>query len=346
MPLSGIISDKFGRKTMLICLFLFSGTLGIVKAFSVNYLMFIIMEFFGTMMASGLYMTVFILAVELVGPKKRVLAGTMLCVANSLSQVIVGVAAMFLHNFRTLLIVLCAQSFVVLAYSWFIPESVRWLMSKGKYAEVQKIIYKAAKVNKVKLSNIIDELKLHSKSAEENSPIESSMSEKDSYPLFKVFKSKSLMLRLLNCGLCWFANTFIYYGLNVSAVSMNGNKYLNFTLISLAELPSNIITFFVMVKFGRKFPLCISMIIAGTACIACEFMGADFIVARLISLIIGKSCIAISFCVLYIYTSELFPTNLRQSLMNVCYAFGRFGTIAAPQTPLLVNITKTQDLQT
>lgn len=45
-----------------------------------------------------------------------------------------------------------------------------------------------------------------------------------------------------------------------------------------------------------------------------------------------------SFGTLYIYTVEIFPTNLRQSLLSVCSMFGRIGSMIAPQTPLLAKI--------
>lgn len=51
--------------------------------------------------------------------------------------------------------------------------------------------------------------------------------------------------------------------------------------------------------------------------------------------LIGKLAITTSFCVLYVYTAELFPTNLRHSLLGTCSMFGRIGLIIAPQTPLL-----------
>lgn len=54
---------------------------------------------------------------------------------------------------------------------------------------------------------------------------------------------------------------------------------------------------------------------------------------------ISKCAISISFSVTYVYTTELFPTNLRQGLMGICAACGYIGSMTAPQTPLLVSTT-------
>lgn len=50
---------------------------------------------------------------------------------------------------------------------------------------------------------------------------------------------------------------------------------------------------------------------------------------------VGKFSITISYTVIYIYTTEMFPTNLRHSLVATCAMFGRLGSIISPQTPLL-----------
>lgn len=54
--------------------------------------------------------------------------------------------------------------------------------------------------------------------------------------------------------------------------------------------------------------------------------------------LVSKMTITMSFGTLYIYTVEIFPTNLRQSLLSVCSMFGRIGSMIAPQTPLLAKI--------
>lgn len=57
----------------------------------------------------------------------------------------------------------------------------------------------------------------------------------------------------------------------------------------------------------------------------------------LIAYLLGKGCVAMAFGAVYLYTSELFPTSLRHSLLAMCSMIGRIGSILAPQTPLLVN---------
>lgn len=96
------------------------------------------------------------------------------------------------------------------------------------------------------------------------------------------------------------------------------------------------ITVAVMERLGRKWSLCGSMVICGLSCLAYIFLPEDEPFIRLILFLVGKSAITVSFTVLYVYAAELYPTNLRSSLMSTCSMLGRIGSILAPQKPLLM----------
>lgn len=53
---------------------------------------------------------------------------------------------------------------------------------------------------------------------------------------------------------------------------------------------------------------------------------------------IGKFGVTVTFVIIYVLTSEMFPTTTRQSYMGACSTFGRLGVMVAPQMPLLVSI--------
>lgn len=57
---------------------------------------------------------------------------------------------------------------------------------------------------------------------------------------------------------------------------------------------------------------------------------------RLVIYLSGKFSITVAYSSVYIYVSEVFPTNVRQSLLAICSSTGRIGSTLAPLTPLLV----------
>ena len=343
---------RYGRRPILIITLLLGGTAGLIKSFSTSYLMFAVMEFVTSLLSSGTYMTAFIMSIEMSGPNNRVFGGSLISGFYSASQVLAGILAMYIHNFRTLLQVMFSPIIILFFYAWMIPESMRWLISNGKLAEARKIILKAAKTNNVTLSDTTLQ------SLYENNPLmpyseltklkengiqpecNGTPRVRESYSLTIAMKSRVMISRLINCLFCWFTNSLIYFGMNVNSVELAGNKYLNYILVNLVELPTVMFANQLMNRFGRKFTLITSMIVSGVACVSSELVPQDAAVARLILFIIGKCGVTVSFTILYFYTSELFPTCLRHSFLNACSTSGSLGSIIAPQTPLLVSIFK------
>lgn len=153
--------------------------------------------------------------------------------------------------------------------------------------------------------------------------------------LKQVLRSKLLLLRMVNCSFCWATITFVFYGLSLTAVSVAGNKFTNFILVALIELPAYVVFYFTMDRFGRRSTLSVSLILSGISCISFAFVPIDLNWLRMVLFLMGKFAITISFTVVYVYTTEMFPTEIRHSLLGVCAMVGRIGSMIAPQTPLL-----------
>ena len=49
-----------------------------------------------------------------------------------------------------------------------------------------------------------------------------------------------------------------------------------------------------------------------------------------VSFLIGKSGMSSAFAVVYVYSSELFPTSVRTAAVGTCSTCGRFGAIVTP----------------
>lgn len=50
-------------------------------------------------------------------------------------------------------------------------------------------------------------------------------------------KSRPLVVRFVIIVYNWITNAFVYYGLSLNSTSLSGNKYLNYALVCLIEIP-------------------------------------------------------------------------------------------------------------
>lgn len=53
----------------------------------------------------------------------------------------------------------------------------------------------------------------------------------------QALKSKILLTRFAILVYSWITNAFVYYGLSLNSTSLSGNKYLNYALVCLIEIP-------------------------------------------------------------------------------------------------------------
>lgn len=243
---------------------------------------------------------------------------------------------MKVSHFRDLLQILYILVLLVLSILWLIPESIRWLYSVGKFEKAKKIIQLAAKINNSKLSDeTIASLNDHKD--EGKASLESKTEVQITRgPMVSIIQSKKMMFRLINCCYCYFTNALIFYGLSVRSIDLAGDKYINFMLAALMEIPGNLASHFVLKKISRKWALAVSMFCCGLFCVSSELLGDYNTTWRLVLFLLGKSTVSFSFTVLGVYVTEMFPTNCRMRMFNICKTCAGIGNIIAPQIPLLV----------
>lgn len=98
-------------------------------------------------------MHVFMLpAIELLGQDKRVLTTAFLGIMLVIGGLSFAMLAKTFTYWRTFILVVYPPSLLFLLYIYLLPESIRWLLSKGRKEEAVEIIMKAAKTNNVTLS--------------------------------------------------------------------------------------------------------------------------------------------------------------------------------------------------
>lgn len=208
---------------------------------------------------------------------KRVIAGSGMSMCFATGQMLLALLAWLFPYWRTLTKVLYVPSFFFIFYYFFLVESVRWLLSKGKKTEAARIIFKAAAANGRELSEetirqLTTDIPTTQKSLKELQFDE----ERSRRPLLlQVMQSRILMTRLVICSFWFISVTFIYYGLSINSVSLAGNMYVNYGLTALVEVPGYVISIMTLDRFGRKHSIITAFFVCGVALITMPFVTAS-----------------------------------------------------------------------
>ncbi|KAJ0183562.1 hypothetical protein K1T71_001538 [Dendrolimus kikuchii] len=328
LPITGYISDRWGRRVALTINAFNTGWIGLVRSFVNSYEWFLALEVIESTLGAGAYSSCYILVTELVGPKYRVVAGATVSTMFALGQVVLGFIAWGVPAWRSLTQVLYAPQLLVVSYFWILSESVRWLMSKGRYEESEAILKKVAKRNNKMLSEKSLEALRATAEADKNKEVV-----KEPWLPIQVLRSRVILSRCLVSPIWWITNTLVYYGMSINSVNMSGNRYLNYIAVAAVEIPGYWTAILLLDRIGRK-PVLIG---AYWLCAACQFAfafmpeGNDALSLALF--LLGKYCIAIVMTSVYVYTAELYPTKYRHNLFAFSSMIGRLGSITAPLTP-------------
>ncbi|GAA5012526.1 MFS transporter [Acinetobacter puyangensis] len=200
-----------------------------------------------------------------------------------------------------------------------VPESIPYLINRGRLQEAHQIVCKMEKQAGLPVIQQIKALpvaKQHDVS-------------------FRQLWSTTLWKRSLMLWLIWFGVVYSYYGIFTwlpSLLVQEGYtivKSFEYVLVMiLAQLPGYLAAAWCVEKFGRKFTL------AGfiAACAVCAYFFGN---AGSIIMIIVWGCLLSFFNlgawgVVYTYTPEQYPTNIRAFGSGWASAIGRIGGICAP----------------
>ncbi|GLH00658.1 Organic cation transporter protein [Gryllus bimaculatus] len=153
--------------------------------------------------------------------------------------------------------------------------------------------------------------------------------------VLQVARSRKLLVRALLLFFIWAANAFVYYGLSVNSTSLGGDKYLNFALVCLVEIPGYTVAWLLMNRLGRRMSLGGSLGLCALTCIGAAFVPVGMEWAEIVLFLVGKLGITSSFGVVFVYTAELYPTPMRSAGVGMSSTVARVGAMVAPFAPLL-----------
>ncbi|KAG6459307.1 carcinine transporter isoform X2 [Manduca sexta] len=310
----GYLNDRIGRKkSFFLCLStLLLGS--IMTAYAHEYWFWVLARVIVGLTIPAVYQIPFIISLELAGPNYRSFVTVMTCVFYTLGLILLSGVTYLLRDWRSLALATSVPFLLYYLYWFVLPESPRWLLMRERLEEANNILKTIAKVNgnemppdyTHKLQKQVLELK------------EKGCSETKTASVLGLCRTPNMRLKTCLITLNWCASEMVYVGLSYYGPAIGDNQYMSFFLSSVVEIPSYIVCWILMDRIGRRWPLCLSMIIS------------DAVTETLILYLISKCFISASFLIIYPYAGELYPTELRGVGIGTSAYIGGLGLIIIP----------------
>ncbi|KAK7485095.1 hypothetical protein BaRGS_00023635 [Batillaria attramentaria] len=310
--LNSMGGDYFGRRRVytFMMLALIGTSVGIVFVSNLPALM--AFRFMAGAFSTGSYLCTYVITLEILGTRYRRFASIVSKCANSFAMLTGTLFAYLLRDWHHFQAALASPGIFLFIGYFFIPESPRWLVSKGRHEEAQKVLEVVARVNGRSLP---PRFQIEALASMAGARAASGPKGKQGFSLLSLFRVPRLLLRYTFLYFCWILVSMTNYGLMLNVSNMSGNIFLNFGIMSALDLFSVIFFALLIERVGRR-PFVVGAV------------GLDWI-TRGLSLG-GRMCVTAVVSALYTLSPELFPTVLRSFGLGSCSMMSRIGGVASP----------------
>nr|XP_055210464.1 solute carrier family 22 member 20 isoform X6 [Gorilla gorilla gorilla] len=143
----GSLADRLGRKGPLVWSYLQLAASGAATAYFSSFSAYCVFRFLMGMTFSGIILNSLSLVVEWMPTRGRTVAGILLGYSFTLGQLILAGVAYLIRPWRCLQFAISAPFLIFFLYSWWLPESSRWLLLHGKSQLAVQNLQKVAAMN-------------------------------------------------------------------------------------------------------------------------------------------------------------------------------------------------------
>ncbi|XP_003203825.1 solute carrier family 22 member 7 [Meleagris gallopavo] len=322
----GYLSDRFGRKSILMLSLVISVIFGMLSACSVSYSMLAVTRTLTGVALSGVSLIILPLGMEWVDTEHRTFSGVLTSISWSVGNMLLGLTAYLVREWHWLLVAVTGPCLLSIVCLWWVPESARWLIANGKVKQAHKHLLRCARMNGRKDFTVSPEA-LRGMTTEKKP--------RESFSYISLFRTPVLRKISLCSGTVWFGVAFSYYGMSMNLTGFGLSMYLSQFVFGIIEIPAKILMYVLVNRIGRRHSQAWSLILTGLCIGANIIIPKPFTALRSVIAIMGKGCSEAAFTTVYLYTSELYPTVLRQNGMGYTSFTARLGGSLAPLVFLL-----------
>ncbi|XP_069750375.1 solute carrier family 22 member 6-A-like isoform X2 [Narcine bancroftii] len=321
----GSLSDKYGRRNLLLWSSFQLAVSGICGMFSPSFPLFCFGRFLCGMALSGVLGNTYFYVLELIPTRTRTSVITCMNYVYTFGQLLLAGVAFCVRDWHWLQCAVTLPFLLVFLYSWWLSESARWLIMNDKADAALKELKKVARLNGKEAEGealTIEILRL--KMEEDLSNV------RESYSLLDLFRTPEIRRLTFSSTFVWFALGFSYYGLSIDLQGFGANIYLIQVIFGAVDIPAQFITFLLLNYMGRCFTQSSSFILAGIIILINIFIPKEMQTLHTALAAVGKGSLAAAYACAYLHTAEFFPTVIRQTALGMTSLASRVGAFMAP----------------
>ncbi|XP_028283321.1 solute carrier family 22 member 13-like [Parambassis ranga] len=320
--LFGPFAESFGRKRAaqvpVVVMVIFTATTGLCP----NFYLYLASQFMVGIGYGGYRLNGVILATEWIGVSRRALGACGTQLFGAVGQIILASMIYFVRDWRLAQLLTAAPLAVVVVYIWFVPESARWLLDRGRTEEAKQLITKVAAINKRPVSDSLLE-KIVVKETEKKGGI------------IILIQSSVLRKYFFTIILAWFSLNITYYCLSFNVGNFGLNIFLTQAMFGLTELPAHILCIWLLEALGRQVSIMSTLLIGGLLCLLILAVPQGNAAAVTALATSGRFFANWAGSICNVYVQELFPTSVRQTASGLGSIASRAGGLLAPLLNML-----------
>ncbi|XP_030020976.2 carcinine transporter [Manduca sexta] len=318
--LIGWIADRFGRLPAIVISNLIGCLGGLISIFARNFAEFTACRFFMGISYDNCMMMAYLLVLEYVAPRyKTLLANLSFALFYSVPVTLLPWLALLCGHWWTIGLVTSVPLALGLFSPLFIPESPRWLLSRGRVDDAIKKIETISRVNKKEIPpKLIEQFKISI--ANQKSP------ESQSY--MEILKRPSIRKMFILICLLFMCCTIVFDGLVRSIGQLDFDFFISFSVVSFTEFPSLLVVAFIMDWMGRRWMAITCMTLSCIFTFLTVGVGAGF--PSVICAVIARFFVNMSYNATMQWAAEILPTPVRGSGTAFVHVCGFIGNVISP----------------
>lgn len=263
----------------------------------------------------------------------RSIVGTFNGIPWSVATMVYGLMAYWIRDWRWLQFAMAMQCVVLLPLMiWLVDESPRWLAVRGQHDKALIVLKRAQRLNGTTLPHegVLRDIMWHTQQLTVTHSTENDNKLVQCRREVGALMNKVVRTRVLILWFLYIVSTMVYYGLSMSAVSLNVDPFVYMVLSGLMEMPSYLLAPPVISRWGRRMPTALGYALCGVFVFALTFTPKDIEWLLITLAMVGKFSITTAFQILLLYMMELLPTEIRSTGYGSCILISRMGSISTP----------------